>query len=364
MKILIAPLIVYAKADAAYHFTRTLCDLLSSRQHAVAISASRDNSIPTASLYDAAEPKEPLFFKRDKFCYEEWMYGCGGASKDYLVNDLECMENAIDQFKPDIVIVMDRIAAVIAARKKKIPCVCVVNSSIYRTASFAVRILQPVNQVLSAEGFEQVFRISDLYDYCTERVVFGAVQIQPMPLEANFRRYGTAALQGELCSEPKGIYISFSQIARKPAAIRKMIIEAFSGAPYPVYACIDGLEAEKAQNIHFLASHRDDVLHTASVCIHDGNDFICGACARDAIPQLIITDHSYGRTSNALAARRYGFGIMADEDELSIAALYENYRKLVSSSRYHENAALIRDEVISLGDFIDFHRFLTNRFRK
>jgi UDP:flavonoid glycosyltransferase YjiC (YdhE family) len=337
---------------------------LSSRQHAVAISTSRDNSISTASLYDAAEPTEPLFFTREKYCYEEWMYGCGASSKDYLLNDLECIESAIDQFRPDIIIVMDRIAAVIAARKKKIPCVCIVNSTIYRTASFAVRILQPVNQVLSSEGFEQVFRISDLYDYCAERVVFGAVQIQPMPLDANFRRFGTVSLQTELYDDPKGIYINFSEIARKPAALRKMIIEAFSGAPYPVYACIDTLASEKVQNIHFLASHRDDVLRTASVCIHDGNDFICDACAKDAIPQLIITDHSYGRTSVALAARRYGFGIMADEDELSVAGLYENYRRLVSSSRFHENAALIRDEVISLGDFIDFHRFLTNRFKK
>lgn len=364
MKILIAPLITKQRADAAYHITRTMCDLFTQRQHALAISASKRNSIATASLYEAAEPKPPRFVRREQYSYEEWLYAHGAVSREYLETDLECMNEAIDKFRPDLIIVMDRIAAVIAARLHHIPCITIVNTSMYRSFSFPLRILQPLNQLLSDVGLEQIFRISELYDYCTDRAVFGAIQIQPTPPETDVRRFGSVSFITPLPQIARDVYISFSSVRKKSTALRKMIIDAFQGAPYQVYAAVMDLEAEKVENIHFLAFHRDDLLRSAAVCIHDGNDYICDLCCQNAIPQLIITDHNYGRTSNALAARRYGFGLMADENDLSMATLYENYRKLVASEHYQENAAKIRDEVISLGDFEDFYRFILSRFRK
>ena len=364
MKILIAPLIIRAKADANYQITRTLSDLFSFNQHAVAISTSRANSISTAALYDAAELQKTRFFKKDQYCYEEWMYGVGASRREYLEDDLEYIGAAIDQFKPDLIISLDRIAAVIMARKKNIPCVCIVNTSVYRTATFPVKLLQELNKVLSFENMEQVFRISDLYDYCDERIVFGPIQIQPMPLDAQFQRFGTFVYQKDIAAEPKSVYITLPSVEKKPAALRKMIIDTFSGASYPVHAFIPGVPSEKIQNIHFLAMQRDELMREAAVCIHDGNDYACNACAASAVVQLIVTDHYYGRIANALAARRYGFGIMSDEDELSVAELYENYRRLVSAARYKESALKIRDEIISLGDFGDFHRFIVNRFRR
>ena len=93
----------------------------------------------------------------------------------------------------------------------------------------------------------------------------------------------------------------------KTNVIRKMILDTFEGAPYQIYVRADGIESEKHGNIHFLSAMREDLLARTAVCIHDGNDYICEVCACAAVPQLIISDHSYGRTANALAARRYGF---------------------------------------------------------
>jgi UDP:flavonoid glycosyltransferase YjiC (YdhE family) len=105
-------------------------------------------------------------------------------------------------------------------------------------------------------------------------------------------------------------------------------------------------------------------LRQSGVCIHDGNDYICDICAANAIPQLIVTDHRYGRTANALAARRYGFGIMEDEAHLSVAALYENYRRLVVDQRFREAALAMREEIISLGDSDDLYRLILSLCRK
>ena len=364
MKILIAPFIARPKAGSAYHITRTLSDLFSQRQHAIAVSASPKNSIASASLFEAAVPKKPLFFLHDQYSYEEWLYGWGASSEEYLEQDIACIEEAITQFRPDLIIVIDRIAALIAARKRKIPSLCIVNTSMYRNSAFPVKILQPANRILSAAGLEQVFRISDLYNYASERAVFGAIQLQPVPADIDVKRFGTVSYIKPLSEDPKDVYISFSAMHKKSTALKKMIIETFKGAPYQVNASIADTEAEKVQNIHFLSVHRDDLMRNAAAVIHDGSDYICDICCSCAIPQLIITDHNYGRTANALAARRYGFGVMCDENEMSVASLYENYRRLISSDRFRENAEMIRDEVISLGDFEDFYRFVLSQFRK
>ncbi|MDO4414254.1 MAG: hypothetical protein Q4C20_04190 [Erysipelotrichaceae bacterium] len=362
MKILIAPLMTADKSDAAYLITRTLSDLFSSRQHGVAISTSRAHSVASAALYEAANPVRPRFAHKDVYSYEEWLYSLGALSKDYLEDDLAYLLKAIDEYRPDLIIALDRPAALIAARTKKIACLPIVNSLMYRTASFPVKLLQPLNQILSAQDFEQVFRVSDLYDYAKQRVVFGAIQVQPMPFDADVQRFGTVSSIPAVSKNSRNVYVYLHAVHKKPAALKKILVDTFKGAPYEVYASIEGADAEKIDNIHFLSRHRDDWMRQCAVCIHDGNDYITDICCASATVQLIITDHRYGRTSNALAARRYGFGLMSDENDLKVSSLYENYRRLVSDEKYQNNAFIIRDEVISLGDFDDFYRFVLLNF--
>ena len=274
----------------------------------------------------------------------------------------EQMYREIDEYRPDLIITLDRPAALIAARTKKIACLPIVNSLMYRTASFPVKLLQPLNQILSAQDFEQVFRVSDLYDYAKQRVVFGAIQVQPMPFDADVQRFGTVSSIPAVSKNSRNVYVYLHAVHKKPAALKKILVDTFKGAPYEVYASIEGADAEKIDNIHFLSRHRDDWMRQCAVCIHDGNDYITDICCASATVQLIITDHRYGRTSNALAARRYGFGLMSDENDLKVSSLYENYRRLVSDEKYQNNAFIIRDEVISLGDFDDFYRFVLLNF--
>ena len=74
-----------------------------------------------------------------------------------------------------------------------------------------------------------------------------------------------------------------------------MIIEAFHGAPYSVYACFDGSRAETIDNIHFLQSTKAELLPGSIACIHDGNDYFTNQCLARGIQQLIITNHDYIR---------------------------------------------------------------------
>ena len=129
MKILIAPFIRSTKNDAAYYISNRLSRFFSERQHAVAVSTSLRSSVPSAALYEAAEPKRPRFFRNDYYSYEEWLYSFGALAKDYLHEDTEFILDAIDEFEPDAVICIDRPAAVIASRVRKIPCLPIINTS-------------------------------------------------------------------------------------------------------------------------------------------------------------------------------------------------------------------------------------------
>lgn len=364
MKILIAPLVRTPRYDAAWLTARTLCDLFSARQHICAVSAPLSAAIASAALYDAPDLKKPKLYSGSCYSYEEYLYASGAGSKEYLLKDTECLLNAIDHFQPDLIITIDRAAAVIAARVRHVPCAAAVNTAMYRTSPFPVRVLQGTNLALSEYGFEQVFRVHTLYEWCLARIVSGPLQLRPLPMEADVKRTGTVSLLRAVPQKREGVYLYFSEINRKPAALKKMILETFQGASFPVYACVRGIEPEKAQNIRFTKELQEEIIPGCTVCIHDGNEYLAEIAAADGVPQLIITNHRYGRTASGLAARRWGFGVLMDEEDMSVASLYENYRRIVSDPAVYEAALKIRNEVISLGSFEDLNRYLNEIIRK
>ena len=363
MKILIAPLIDSSKADSAWLMCRRMAELFSKRGHAVAVSTDLNSSFSGAALYDCAPLKKPVLKTGSRLAYEEWLYDKGAASYEYLKADTECMLKAIAHFRPDLIIVINRIAAASAARTCGIPSIAVIHTAMYRNNSFPIKALQPANRLLSDYDQEQVFRASSVYDACTARVAFGPIQAQSFPEETDVQRFGIAAQLPEISDYSGGIFVCFNDMHRKSSYLKKIVLESFRGAPYPVNAWIRDIPAEKKDNIQFLSSLREDLAANASVCIHDGNDYIYNLCAASAVPQLIISSHEYGRISNALAARRFGYGNCLDESDLSVASLYEGYRQIVCDPKYIEDAQAIRNEIISLGGMEDFYRFICTEFR-
>lgn len=364
MKILITPLIRRPRSDAAYYITKNIADLLTARGHACAISAGKINGFRNAALYGCAPLKKPLFTMSGSLSCEEWMYTGGAASKEYLEEDTRLLISAIDEFRPDAVITIDRTAAAIAAKRCSVPCIAVVHSAMYRNISFAPKALHGLNMMLSEYDMEQVFRIHSVYDSCSARIVFGPIELQPFPPETTVFRIGSAGLLPVSENTQERVYISLSGTRIKPGIVRKVIRETFEGAPYQVYAWIADQQAQKYQNIHILNAPRTDLLYGASVCIHDGNDYITNQCAAAGVVQLIISDHEYMRSSNANALRRSGSGLVISEDELSVAELYEMFRRLRSDSRFRQQADLLKNACSEAGDLEKLYSFLASRAYK
>lgn len=351
MKILITPLIVSEKADASYCLTRSLTDLFIQEGHACAVSASPGNQFHNVSLYPCGLLKKPLFSSAMKVrSYEEWMYARGAILRDYIVDDTEAILEAIEQFEPDLIITMDRIAGVIAARLKNIRCWAVVNNAMYKNASFPSRIMQGLNQALSYFRLEQEFHLRTIYARCERRISFGITLTQPFTKEQDVTRIGIPAIYPASTDRTNRLLISLGDVRLKEKTLYRAVYDAFLGAPYAVYAWHKGCRAMKEKNIQFMSAPRPDLLPGSIAVIHDGNDYFFHLSLALGIPQMIVTGHEYLRSYNAQTAQRQNFGVILYEENLSMSSLYETYRKLMSDDRYYDTAQWLMEKYRKEGD--------------
>lgn len=359
MKVLIAPLILHPRCDAGYHLTANLAGLFQEHEITCAVSADSASHFQHVSLYPCARPRPPFFnFQADNRAHEEWLYSSGAFSKRYLEKDLTCLEQAIENFHPDLIISIDRPASIIAAMKHAVPCWEIVFPAMYRNAFFPSRCMHGLNMVLEAQDMMQELDLQYFYAHAERRIGFGPFETAPFPDEQNVTRLGSMTLPVKKETRTNRVCIYLSTVNRNSAALRRMVESAFLGAPYYVYVSIPGIQPHKDGNLHYIRYPDTDLINGASAVIHDGNDFYFSQAIALGVPQMIIADHSYQRNFNALAAARYRFGNYIFEEDLTMASLYEGYRTLMADDDYYENTQIMRRKTQPLGDIRQLVDFL------
>lgn len=359
MKVLIAPLIARPRCDAGYHLTGNLAALLQEHGIACAVSADPASHFQHVSLYPCARMRRPLFrFQADNRAHEEWLYSSGFFSRRYLQEDFRLLEDAVRQFQPDLIISIDRPAAVMTAMKKRLPCWEIVFPAMYRNAFFPARCMHGLNAVLSEKHMLQELDLQYFYAHADRRIGFGPMETAPFPSEAGISRLGSMALFRKKETRTNRVCIYLSAVNRSPASLRRMVESAFLGAPYYVYVSIPGVSPLRDGNLHYIRYPDASLISGASAVIHDGNDYYFNQAILHGVPQMIIADHSYQRNFNALAAARGRFGSYIFEEDLSMASLYEGYRSLMADDAYFENTQIMRQKMTDLGDIRQLVDFL------
>lgn len=359
MKVLIAPLITRARCDAGYHLTENLAALLQENGITCAVSADSANHFQHVSLYPCARPRRPLLnFQADNRAHEEWLYSGGFLSRKHLLEDFRLLEDAVRRFQPDLIISIDRPAAVMAAMKKHLPCWEVVFPAMYRNAFFPSHCMHGLNAVLSEKHMMQELDLQYFYAHADRRIGFGPMETAPFPDGNGISRLGSMALFRKKETRTNRVCIYLSAVNRSTSALRRMVESAFLGAPYYVYVSIPGVAPMKDGNLHYIRYPDASLISGASAVIHDGNDFYFNQAILHGVPQMIIADHSYQRNFNALAAARCHFGSYIFEEDLSMASLYEGYRALMADDAYYENTQVMRRKMMDCGDIRQLVDFL------
>ncbi len=351
MKILITPFITNPQSSTQYYIALNLAYLFVTQGHTVAISADKANNFHHVSLYPAPKPPKNIFQQtKTKRTYEEWMYANGATSEKYLTDDYDCLAQCIKKFQPDLIITLDRLASIMLARKKNIRIWSIVHSDMYKASIFPPKCIQSLNKVLANHNLEQEFNLKSLHKYCERRIGFGPIEVQPFSPKDDITRIGVTSIYPPHTIRTNRVCVFFQDVHGKPKALRRMIQQAFQGAPYSVYAWYKGCKPEAIENIHFLQATKAELLPGSIACIHDGNDYFTNQCLARGIQQLIVTNHDFIRNSNAMAAERNKFGLAIYENELTMSRLYEQYRLLLSDDKYYYYTQAMKKITLDEGD--------------
>ncbi len=350
MRILIVPLILRNTMEANACFTRELAELLVRSGHSTAVSAPKDIRLSGVSLHPCPVTKKPFLIRADGRSYEEWMYNNGCLQQKYLQEDTDHLIRTIDAFHPDVMIVMDRPAACIAARVRSIPVCAWVHPAMYRSKTPPYKLLKGLNAVLSSFRLEQEHTLAALYNRCRSRVSPGTADTAGFRKESDISRIGVIRAYPLRPSNSGDPLILLGNTEKNTSSLRSVIKETFGGAPYPVYAWVDGVKNEQIGYLQFLQKPPVSRIPSASVLIHDGNTALYHQAAACGIPQIIVTDHTYSRIWNGQTAQRCGIGLYLFEEELTVSGLYEAYRQICSDDRFAENTRRMREEALRLGD--------------
>ncbi|NCB34173.1 MAG: hypothetical protein EOM64_09935 [Erysipelotrichia bacterium] len=333
--------------------SQNLTDIAVSKGNTVGICAPDAMAFKNASLYDSPQPKPAagLFVrKRDPGrTYEEAFYAAGMLDAAYLKADAEAINSAISSFHPDLIINIGRPLSCAAANAQHIPCWSVVHAGMYRGRTFPRICLNDLNSLLSQMKQDQILRLSDLYRSCDRRITFSPASIQPFADMNQITRIGgMSEIQPERQTKRHlAVYLSRGGIS--PAKLKQMILQGWKGAPYHVTAWVEGTGAASEENVSFTAKPVFSALDHPDAVIHDGNEYIYSQCLMRGIPQVVITDGTWRRSWDANAAARIGFGVSLNENVVSMASLYESYRRLMSDDWFRLHAESMRDEYRRLG---------------
>ena len=359
MKFLIAPNILDPKESTAYYLTANLLELFRQNGDTIALSTDKANGFRNAALYPYAVPIEPGFnFFADNRSYEEYLYTSGVSGKKYLQEDVRILTEAIEHFKPDWVIAIDRTAAMIAARAAGVRCAVMINAAMYRNSYFPPRCLRSVNEILSGMHYEQVFDLKTLLDRCDMRFIFGSESVHPFFRDIPVTRIQAMGPHRQMSRLQSRIAIALHEINDYAGSVYRLLNDAFKGSPYQVYASFHDAHLLTEENMHYVDMSRKDILADAMIVIHDGSEYLFHECIDRAIPQLIIASHEYPRLYFAQAVRRTGIGDYILEEELDVSALYEAFRKIVSDPSYAERCELLTEATRLLPEFSEIRTAL------
>lgn len=281
------------------------------------------------------------------------MYDHGAVDEKYLCADMEGILAIIDHFHPDRILTIDRLAAVSAGRLQNIPVDAIVNAAIYKAVVFPSAMLKEYNSFLSTYKLEQVLSLKDAYKQCAYRFGFGPVEIQPFTADWNVTRIGISSLYPVKKGLTNRVCVFLPDIHKTTITLRKILTDAFLGAPYAVYVWYPDCKAQKIQNIHFIANPRADMIPGSICVIHDGNDYFMNQCIAQAIPQVIIASHEYSRMYNGQAVQRTGIGRYLYEEDLTMGNLYENFRKVLADDDYYDRNQEMKEKITAFGDLTE-----------
>ena len=353
MRILIAPLTISPSQDANMMLCDNIANLLKDEYHMPVICASEGNEFPSPVLH-----RPFSLFPPDSSDYDAWQNSIGAIRRPFLTRDISSVLSAIESFRPDLVISIDRMSAIIAATYSGIRCWAITCHAAYKKPFSEKNHVKTLNTVLDAYQIPPVTALSDLLHDAERRIVFGSPRMTPVPDGEGVDRIGVMSDFTNVLPETNRVLVYLGDVKGLRTSLQNMILDAFVGAPYEVYVSFDGCNEYTEDNVHVIEDPDYRLIPGSCVIIHDGNPYVSNISAASGVMQMAVTNSDCPRMQVAVSLRKTKTGIYLFEEELNMSNLYESYRRLLSDDMYKENTQELWLETVRLGDIKELLRLL------
>ena len=349
MKIMILPSACVPDSGSPVMIARSLAAMFRMENIETAVCADRRSRFSDVSFFASPAPSS---FHRRISCgttIEEYLKAHGAFSASFLTHDYEAIRLAIEDYMPDLLIEIERPAAIAAGVTYGLPVFNIVSTGAFRNRDFKVDDINGLNEFLSNQNLNQVLRFRELYAH-SRCFAFGPSGFRSFVRSYKVTSFGSSAIAPLDSGRDTRLSIVLNDTTLSFRKRRQTVTDAFLGAPYEVFVYAKGLRQGRNGNLRFQNLLRFNSLIGSRAVIHDGTDAVTQYCISLGIPEVIVHDDSWQRAWNAACLKRSGAGICVHEDVFSLSSLYESFRQVVSDDRYLLAAENLREEVRALGD--------------
>ncbi len=348
MKVMILPSVCVPECGSAILLARQLAAMFRLAGYDTAVCADRNSKFSDIAFYESPSPSS-LRRSSPGTTIEEYLRSRNGLSVRYLKKDFSRIEYAIEEWEPDLLVEIERPAAIAAAVIHGLAVFSIVSSSSFRNRDFRADTLNGLNSFLDSLGMEQVLHLRELYRF-SQCFAFGPAEFLSRFRGYNVACFGMSSIKPVEKPADRTLSIMITESGIPARKLKPMIESAFRGAPYDVYIYSSSFHPGKIDNLHFLNVSRTIALNGSKTCIHDGSDALTQYCTALGIPQIILHDDSCQRAWNAACVKRSGAGLVIHEDDLTMEKLYETFRRIMADDRFFLQAERLQAEVFGRGD--------------
>ena len=201
MKVLIAPMGAMAPTNGPFSRTEALSKALRNSGHDVALCAAKDvnyRQIDGVHNYESPIPsplglpravgfplirlvqKIGLQEKADVKSFEQVLFFTGALKEGFFRNDVNCIRNAIQTYKPDLVYSEFRIASIVAARLEKVRCVTGYSYPVQTSYASSPEFAGGVKKVLKEFGLPEIESVLEIFDWADLKIVPSSYDLEPI----------------------------------------------------------------------------------------------------------------------------------------------------------------------------------------
>lgn len=371
MRVLIVPMSAMAETAGTYSRTSMLAHDLKEANIDVAVCCAKDinyKAISDGMNYFLTVPmplglprkiavhtfpiaqKLGIAGKKAVRSFDDVLHLTGNTDYHYLKTSIHDIQNAIDDFNPDVVYSEFNISAIIAGK--------LANKKVFITASFPTqyeysrtpKYAGSLNRILEEYGLPSVKSSLQLFSWADKKFIPSCYDLEPFQDEDVVFCGSFKNVVPTISPERNNILV---YMGNGTISHRKMLVEiiaTFKNSRYSVYIAGRGLRAQSLNNIHIGPYFNFQTLFSDSLLFlnHGGQNSVIDGLIY-GVPQLICAGKVFERKYNAQSIVNIGAGLEISNADFTSNNIKAAFDKIISNKIYQKNALKMGEKLLSLG---------------